>query len=302
MEAISFLIWPFLACLLLVLIHVYFGIHILERGIIFVDLALAQFIGIGIALAFAYGEEKTLPLSILFAFLGALILALSRKAARYVNIEAFIGVLYIFSFAAAILILDRSPHGMEEFKTIMNGSIIWVTPKEILSTSFLYGSVGALHFFLRRRFFALTFERKGNFLMEFLFFATFAVVLVKSVKIAGILQVFSFLVIPALIGRLFFRKQFSILLIGWLVGVIISFGGIYFSFRLDLPTAPLIVAGLAFSFFILLVVRIARGNEHVKNPAFEESFCAGSHKDQIKRTCPEAQRAACGFEENVQCD
>jgi len=255
LEALSFLIWPFLACLLLILIHAYFGIHILERGIIFVDLALAQFIGIGIALSFVFGEEKSQLFSILFAFLGAVILAFSKKAARYVNIEAFIGVLYIFSISAAILILDRSPHGMEEFKTILNGNIIWVTPREILSTFIVYASVGALHLFLRRQFLALTFEGKGSFLMEFLFFASFAIVLVKSVKIAGILQVFSFLVIPALIGRLFFRKQTSILMIGWLVGVLASMGGIYLSFRLDLPTAPLIVAGLAIIFFALLACK-----------------------------------------------
>ncbi len=256
MEALSFLIWPFLACLLLILIHAYFGIHILERGIIFVDLALAQFIGIGIALSFLFGEEKALLLSVFFAFLGSLILACSKKTARYVNIEAFIGVLYIFSFAAAILILDRSPHGMEEFKTIMNGNIIWVTPKEILSTFIVYGSVGALHFILRRQFYALTFEKNGNFLMEFLFFASFAIVLVKSVKIAGILQVFSFLVIPALIGRLFFRQQTRVLMVGWLVGVLVSVLGIFLSYRLDLPTAPIIVAGLAIIFFVLLVCKV----------------------------------------------
>jgi zinc/manganese transport system permease protein len=256
MEALNFLIWPFMACLLLILIHAYFGIHILQRGIIFVDLALAQFIGVGIALSFLYGEEKSLLLSVIFAFLGSLILALSRKTARYVNIEAFIGVLYIFSFAAAILILDRSPHGMEEFKTIMNGNIIWVTPKEILSTAIVYGSVGALHFFLRRQFYALTFEGKGNFLLEFLFFASFAIVLVKSVHIAGILQVFSFLVVPALIGRLFFRQQSRILITGWLVGVLVSVLGIFLSYRLDLPTAPLIVAGLAMIFFVLLLCKV----------------------------------------------
>jgi zinc/manganese transport system permease protein len=256
MEALSFFIWPFLACLLLILIHAYFGIHILERGIIFVDLALAQFIGVGIALSFLYGEEKALLLSVIFAFLGSLILACSKKTARYVNIEAFIGVLYIFSFAAAILILDRSPHGMEEFKTIMNGNIIWVTPKEILSTAIVYGAVGALHFFLRRQFYALTFEGKGTFLLEFLFFASFAVVLVKSVHMAGIIQVFSFLVIPALIGRLFFRQQSRILMVGWMAGVLVSMGGIYLSFRLDLPTAPIIVAGLAIIFFVLLVGKV----------------------------------------------
>jgi zinc/manganese transport system permease protein len=278
METISFLVWPFLACLLLILIHTWFGIHILERGIIFVDLALAQFIGVGIALSFLYGEEKTLLLSILFAFIGALILALSRKTSRYVNIEAFIGVLYIFSFSVAILILDRTPHGMEEFKTIMNGNIIWVTPEEIFSTSIVYGSVGVLHFLLRSRFFALTFEKKGGYLMEFLFFASFALVLVKSVKIAGILQVFSFLVIPALIGRLFFRKQSRVLMTGWLAGVLVSLLGIYLSFTYDLPTAPLIVAGFAIIFFILLGFRMGfrRNTPIVSNRAEDPTRQADS--------------------------
>ncbi len=258
MEVLSFLIYPFLACLLLILIHAYFGIHILERGIIFVDLALAQFIGIGIALSFFFGEEKVFLLSLIFAFLGAFILSLSKRAARYVNIEAFIGVLYIFSFSTAILILDKSPHGLEEFKAILNGNIIWVTPKQLLSTLAVYGAVGLLHFLLRRQFFALSFEGKGTFLLEFLFFASFAVVLVKSVLMAGILQVFSFLVIPALIGRLFFKSQGKVLLTGWLVGTTISLIGIFLSYRLDIPTAPVIVAGMALTFFVLLGVKVLK--------------------------------------------
>jgi len=258
MEALSFLIYPFLACLLLILIHAYFGIHILERGIIFVDLALAQFIGIGIALSFLFGEDKVFLLSLVFAFVGAFILSLSRKAERYVNIEAFIGVLYIFSFSTAILILDKSPHGLEEFKALLNGNIIWVTPKELLSTLAVYAAVGLCHFLLRRQFFALTFEGKGGLLLEFLFFASFAVVLVKSVLMAGILQVFAFLVIPALIGRLFSREPSKVLMVGWLTGVLVSMAGIFLSFKLDIPTAPVIVAGLALMFFALLFVKIIR--------------------------------------------
>ena len=131
MEILTFLLWPFLACLLLVLIHAWFGIHILERGIIFVDLALAQFIGIGIALNLLLGREGSYLLPLLFAFTGALILATARRLAGLVNIEAFIGVLYIFSLSTSILILDKAPHGLEEFKTIMNGNILWVTPHDL---------------------------------------------------------------------------------------------------------------------------------------------------------------------------
>jgi len=255
MEVINFLLYPFLACLLLIGIHAYFGIHILERGIIFVDLALAQFIGIGIALSFLLGGERHVLLSLIFAMIGALILAISKRAAKYVNIEAFIGVLYIFSVSAAILILDRSPHGLEEFKTIINGNIIWVTRADIFSTFIVYGLVGALHVALRKKFFALSFEGKGSFWLELLFFASFAVVLVKSVKMAGILQVFSFLVIPALIGRTFFREPFKMLITGWLLGVIVSIGGIFLSYEFDIPTAPVIVVSLSIIFFVLLAIR-----------------------------------------------
>jgi len=255
MEAFSFLVMPFLACVLLILIHAYFGIHILQRGIIFVDLALAQFIGIGIALSFLLGEEKVFFLSLVFALLGAFILSLSGFASRQVNIEAFIGVLYIFSFSVSIVILDKSPHGLEEFKTILNGNILWVTPRELISTLALYGGVGVFHFLLRRKFFALSFENRGGIFLEFLFYLSFALVLIKSVLLAGILQVFSFLVIPALIGRLFFKKTSAVLITGWLVGAVVSMVGIILSYKLDIPTAPVIVAGLATIFFVLLTIK-----------------------------------------------
>ena len=254
METLSLLSWPFLACLLLILIHTWFGVHILERGIIFVDLALAQFISIGIACSMLAGGYRT-PLAIGFALFGALILALTRRIARHVNVEAFIGVLYIFSFGVCSLILDRTAHGMEEFKAILNGSILWVTPGMLASTALLYGAVGLLHWCMRRRFHDLTFKGEGPLWVEFLFFASFALVLVKSVMIAGILQVFSFLVVPALLGRLFLQSAGRILAAGWIAGTLVSSGGIAVSHLLDLPTAPVIVTGLALLFFLCLAVK-----------------------------------------------
>ena len=120
--------------------------------------------------------------------------------------EAFIGVLYIFSLAGSILILDRTPHGLEEFKAILNGNILWVTPSDLLKTFILYAAIGLLHLVFRKKFFALSYEESNGPFWEFLFFLSFAFVLVSSVQLAGILQVFSFLVIPALIGRLFTRS------------------------------------------------------------------------------------------------
>ena len=255
MEALSFLYLPFLGCVALIFIHAYFGVHILERGIIFVDIALAQFIGVGIALSFLMVNENNYVFSIIFAVLGASILSLSKRIDKFVNIEAFIGVLYIFSFAASILILDRTPHGLEDFKAILNGNILWLTAKEVLSAFVLYAIIGLFHYIFRKRFFALSYDGQYNFFWEFLFFLSFAFVLVKSVQMAGILQVFSFLIIPALIGRLYTKKPWGILIIGWVTGLIASVIGIWLSYKFDLPTAPLTVASLSLAFLGLLVLK-----------------------------------------------
>jgi zinc/manganese transport system permease protein len=270
MEALTFLFYPFLGCVLLILIHAYFGIHILERGIIFVDLAMAQFIALGIALAFLLGHEGSARnyYAVAFAVVGAAVFSMARRIQRIVNMEAFIGVLYIFSLAGSILILDRTPHGMEEFKSILNGNILWVTSSDILKTFILYAAIGLLHLVFRKKFFALSYEESNGPFWEFLFFLTFAFVLVSSVQLAGILQVFSFLVIPALIGRLFTRSPIKILIGGWGIGLAASMIGITVSYKLDLPTAPLIVASLSVAFFILLVFRIVwkRRSGSLTNP------------------------------------
>ena len=258
MEVLNFFAYPLAACVLMILIHAYFGIHILERGIIFVDLSLAQFIGVGIAASFLCGHEggETYIFPAAFAVLGAFLLSWSRSLARHTNIEAFIGVLYVFSFAAAVLILDRSPHGMEELKGLLNGNIIWVGGREVFSTMVLYGAVGIFHFAFRSRFFRLSRKGEGQFVWEFLFFLSFAAVLVKSVQMAGILQVFAFLIIPALIGRLFTEDPFKVLIAGWLLGFGSSALGLVASYRWDLPTAPLIVAALGMLYFILLAGKV----------------------------------------------
>jgi len=268
MEAFSLFFYPLAACILLILIHAYFGIHVLERGIIFVDLSLAQFIGVGLACSFFFSHDGLVKhvLSIAFAVLGAFTLSFSRRISKHTNIEAFIGVLYISSLAASILILDHSPHGLEEFKTILNGNIIWVKGDDIAWTFILYAAIGIFHFIFRDRFFALTFEEKGGFFWEFLFFLSFAVVLVKSVQMAGILQVFAFLIIPALIGRLFTRKPLTVLIGGWLLGIISSSFGLFASYAWDLPTSPLIVASLSLFYFLMLLVKAVTGKneQHIR--------------------------------------
>jgi zinc/manganese transport system permease protein len=262
MEVFSFLVYPFLACILLILIHVYFGVHILERGIIFLDLSMAQFIALGISLSFFMGYEgsEKYIYAIFFAVTGAAIFSLSRHISKFVNIEAFIGVFYIFSLAASMLLLDRTPHGFEELKSILNGSILWVSAGDVVKMSLLYSAIGILHLVFRKRFFALTYEKRGGYCWEFLFFLSFALVLVSSVSTAGILQVFSFLIIPALIGRLCAKKVFHALLISWVVGIWASLFGLFASYKMDMPAAPLFIAFLSAVFFLILIFKAWRGN------------------------------------------
>lgn len=261
MAGLSFLLYPFLACIALVLIHAYFGVHILERGIIFVDIAMAQFIGIGIALSFYLGYDNHYLLAVVFAFFGALILALAKKVEKIVNLEAFIGVFYVFSFAAAVLILDKSPHGAEEFKSILNGNILWVLPKDVLYAYLLYFLIGTLHVVFREKFSSLTFEGRKNLFWEFIFFLTFGLVLVKSVVMAGVLTVFSFLIIPALIGRLFTKNFLKTLIIGYGTGTFATLLALFLSFKFDLPTSTLIVTIMSVTFFILLGSRAIRPHQ-----------------------------------------
>jgi zinc/manganese transport system permease protein len=269
MEALQFLITPFLGCVVLIFIHAYFGIHILERGVIFLDLSLAQVIAVGIAASCFLGDDPSIRfyLAVAFAVLGAFVLTFSKQIGRHINIEAFIGVLYVFSFALSILLLDKSAHGTEEFKSIMNGNILWMTWGDLIKATIVYAAVGGVHILFWKKFMALSYGNEKGIFWEFFFFLTFALVLVSSVQIAGILQVFSFLVIPALIGRLYTRDPIKILLKGWGIGLLVSLFGVSLSYKLDLPTAPLLVASLSVIFFILLGLKARKE----RTPKMEKS-------------------------------
>jgi zinc/manganese transport system permease protein len=260
MEAFGFLIIPLIGCVLLVGIHTWFGIHVLERGIIFVDLALAQCIALGMAVSFAFGAEGVAR-EILWAasaVFGASILSQTKKIGRVVNVEAFIGSLYVIAFAATILTLDRTPHGMDELKGLLSGNILWLTSSDLARTALLYGIVGGVQFIFRTKFLALSRGETNSGIWEFVFFLCFAVVLLSSVQIAGVLQVFSFLVLPALTARMFVSGPRAVLLTGWLLGIVATGFGVAVSYLCDLPTAPMIVASMGALFLSALALKLSR--------------------------------------------
>ena len=255
-DAIAFL-WPaFLVALCLVGIHAYFGIQVLARKVIFVDLALAQIAALGATVAFMLGHQAqslaTYGYSLAFTMLAAVLLAFTRAWGERVPQEAWIGVIYVVSAAAAILLIDRAPQGAEHLKQILTGNILTTGLHELAVVVPLYVGVGLLHWLLRRRL-----TGAGSLAWEFVFYATFGVVVPSSVAIAGVLLVFSFLIAPAAIGVMFASTLARQLAIGWATGTLASAAGLAVSFVFDLPTgaamvctfgAALAVAGLLHPF------------------------------------------------------
>ena len=256
MDLLTLWLWPLVALVVLPAMLVYFGLHVVGRGIIFVDLALAQIAALGLATAILLGADPdhgTLPwvLAIAFTLAGAALFSLTRFRHPRVPQEAIIGIVYIVAAAAATLVLSRTAAGDEEIKNLLVGNLLLVSRNEVLRTIALYLVVGALHFALRKKFHLISFdaeeaERQGMNVRvwDFLFYATFGLVVTSFVRIAGVYLVFSYLIVPAVCGALLSSRTAMRLAIGWVVALTAGMAGLMLSTEwesMDLPTGPTIV-------------------------------------------------------------
>jgi zinc/manganese transport system permease protein len=234
-------------CLVLTGIHAYLGIHVIAREVVFVDIALAQIAALGAAAALLL--DLPLESSVAYAaglgatLLGAAILALTRSRERRVSQEAVIGIVYAVSASAAVLLVDRAPHGAEHLRQMLVGSILAVTPADVVRIAVLYALVGAFHWACRRPFLLISTDPDTAFrtgwrvrLWDFLFYASFGLVVTSSVRVAGVLLVFSYLIVPALAGLVLGGTVTTRLLVGWAFGALVSLLGVLASALLDLPT------------------------------------------------------------------
>src|SRR5436190_22729573 len=207
-EALSIMLWPLIACLLLPGILVYYGLHIVRREIIFVDLALAQVAALGICVAILLKHEphdwQTYAWSLGFTFVGAAIFTLTRTRDHRVPQEALIGIVYVVAAAAAILLLSQSAEGNEELKRTLVGDILLVQPGEVLRAFALYAVIGFIHVLFRKRFLMISFEPERALAegvsvraWDFLFYVLFGFVVTSFVRIGGVLMIFSYLIVPA---------------------------------------------------------------------------------------------------------
>jgi zinc/manganese transport system permease protein len=258
---IDLLLAPFIAAMIILLTHAYFGLHIIQRGVIFVDLALAQIAALGGTVAFLMGAEPGSDTIYLFSFaftlLGARIFSGTRLKESPVPQEAIIGITYVVASAAVLLLAGLTSEGSEHIRESLTGSLIWVTWPIVVKMLFSYGAVGLFHYIFRRPLLSITFSRKRDrkvFFWDLMFYASFGFAVTSSVQTAGVLMVFSVLVIPAVVA-FFFTQQFSRAL--WLaygVGTAAIVLGLLISFVLDWATGPVLVC--SFGLFLLLALAL----------------------------------------------
>jgi zinc/manganese transport system permease protein len=267
------LLWaPFLMCLVLTGIHAYLGVHVLAREVVFVDIALAQIAALGATAAFLFGHElhtwESYAAGLFATVVGALVLSLTRSRERRVSQEAVIGVVYAASAAGAVLLSDRAAHGVEHIRTMLVGSLLTVGGGDVVKVAILYGLIGVLHWFCRRPFFLISSDPRRAYaegwqvrLWDFVFYASFGVVVTSSVRIAGVLLVFSYLIVPALAATLVGGSITTRLLVGWAFGAVVSVLGVTASAAFDLPTGATIVCVFGVSLVVLWAVagQIRRG-------------------------------------------
>ena len=280
MEVLQFLLAPFVASLILTGIHAYLGVHVVERGVIFVDLALAQFAGLGATIAILVNMDPhggaSYWISLGFTFFGAAIFSLARMRRSRIPQEAFIGIAYAVASAAAILAMSKATGETEHLKDMLVGNILAVSWPEVIHTAILYGLIGAFHFIFRKNFLLISIdpkaaEAKGLSIRfwDFLFYASFGFVVTSSVAIAGVLLVFCYLIVPSVGAMLFADRIGRRLAIGWTMGTLVSALGCYLSVVLDFPTGATIVCtfgGVLILMFILhSVLHRSRADQAVES-------------------------------------
>lgn len=248
--------WPFVASLLLPPLLVYLGLHVVQRGIIFIDIAMAQMaslgICVGVLLHLDLESPATLAIALGFTLVGAAIFSFTHRRTSEVPQEAIIGITYVVAAAVAVLLLSRAAEGDEEIKSMLVGNILLVTPAEIWRAAGLFAFVGIVHFVFRRRFLAVSFTREEARqqgirvrLWDFMFYALFGLVVTSFVRIAGVLLVFSYLIVPAVSGILLARRMRWRFVAGCIVSLLGGAAGLLASFYGDFPSGATMVCTLA---------------------------------------------------------
>jgi zinc/manganese transport system permease protein len=263
MFQLDFMRHAFVACVLMGALLSYLGIHVVGRGIVFVDLALGQISSLGMALSeyFHFGEEWG---PILFTVLGAILLSFIHIRDTRLKLEAVIGIIYVVSAAVTVLVISKTPHGESNIQEVLFGALLAVTTEELIYLGGVVTVLGLLHYLFRKQVFEIT-ERlqKGDVAgygfreqaWNFFFYVTIGLAIVFSVRIGGVLPVFSYLVVPAVAAILIVKRTAAILATAFLFSVFAGYGGLWYAYTFDFPAGPSIVACFGVIFCLTAGVR-----------------------------------------------
>ncbi len=262
---LDLMLMPLAAALVILAMNAYFGLHVIRRGVIFVDLAFAQVAALGGTAALLFGAAPGSAAAFLFTFLftllGALIFSLTRLEGSLVPQEAIIGITYVVASAAVILLASFTAEGAEHVSETLTGSLIWVTWPTVVRIAVAYTLIGIFHYVFRRRMLDTTLRPdavRNVRLWDFVFYVTFGIAITFSVDVAGVLLIFSTLVIPAAIAFLFVERFGAALTLAWISGAAAIVGGLTLSFALDVTTGPVLVCAFGAVLLIAGIVRMLR--------------------------------------------
>jgi zinc/manganese transport system permease protein len=247
----------------------YLGVHVVGRGIVFVDLALGQISMLGVAFA-NYLEKDPTVIAIVFTMVGAFILSFINIKDKRLKQEAVIGIVYAVASAATVLLISKAPHGESDISEVLFGSLFTVTNKQIVIMAAVFGLIGLGHVIFRKRFFDLTekfenheVEHIGVFnLWNFLFYLSIGLAIVLAVRTGGVIPVFSYIVVPPVAAILLTHKKGSLVAIAMVISLLGSFFGIYFSMHFDFPAGSSVVAILGVIFILASLVRLLKKRYH----------------------------------------
>jgi zinc/manganese transport system permease protein len=263
---LQFLAAPIAASLIIAGIHAYLGLHVVERGVIFVDLSLAQIASLGAAIAVWQGSDPhgatVYWMSLGFTLIGALIFSMVKGQKAKIPQEALIGISYAVASAAVILTLSKATGEAEHLRDMLVGNILSVQWPEVWTTGALYVGIGLFHYVFRKRFLDISIDSKAVSARgisvrwwDFLFYASFGLVVTRSVAIAGVLLVFCYLIVPSVGAMLWASRIGPRLAIGWTMGVVVSMLGMYLSVAFDLPTGATIVCTFGLMLIAMALLR-----------------------------------------------
>jgi len=265
MFQLPFMVQAFAAAAITGILLSYLGVHVVGRGIVFVDLALGQISSLGVAFAAFIGMGMT-SIPLIFTLAGALLMSFINIRDKRLKQEAIIGILYAFASALTVLFISKTPHGDSDIQEVLFGNILSVGWDKITTIGIVFGAIGLVQLIFFRKFFSLTksFENGENHLVgifnfwNFLFYISIGLAIVYAVKINGVIPVFSYLIVPAVSAIMLSRSNIAIFIIAAVISILASFLGLYFSFHYDFPAGSSIVAVLGGIFILASLFKIVQ--------------------------------------------